>query len=127
MLATGDGNVACDAANAAIDGEGVQWAIPAEHLFMEILKLYNELTTEKQIVARVEAQIAPLALQGASPSELADRRAIMKGQLRDRRKTFDDCYRQFFFVDRYPDNAKRFILSFDRCFQEATNTQDGLT
>jgi hypothetical protein len=86
-------------------------------LFLEILKgYYNQSTTEEQIAARTERYVAPLALQGVSPDEIAWRRNIMKANLADRPRLFNACYQKFFFVDKYPENAKRFILSFERCF-----------
>jgi hypothetical protein len=34
----------------------------------------------------------------------------MKANLADRPALFDACYQKFFFVEKYPENAKRFNL-----------------
>jgi hypothetical protein len=123
ILSGGDGSAATRAIREALHpNEAMFWTVTAEGLFLEILKgYYNEMTTDDQIAARVERFIAPMALQGVPPAEMARRRAMMKANLADRPALFDACYRKFFFVDKYPENAKRFILSFERCFQEATS------
>ena len=73
---------------------------------MQILVGYfNEHTTDEQIAARAEGFISPMALQGVPPVELARRRSAMKAQLADRPALFDACYKKFFFVDKYPENA----------------------
>ena len=56
---------------------------------------------------------------GLSPAEMGRQCALMKAKLADRAALFDECYQAFFFVRKYPENAKRFILSFELCFQEA--------
>jgi hypothetical protein len=121
ILNGGDSSAATRAIGEALHpNEAMFWTVTAEWLFLEILKgYYNEMTTDDQIAARVERFIAPLALQGVPAAEMARRRAITKAHLADRPALFDACYQKFFFVEKYPENAKRFILSFERCFQEA--------
>jgi len=121
-LSGGDGSAATRAIREALHpNEAAFWTVTAEWLFLEIVKgYYNESTTDEQIAARVERFIAPMALEGVPPAEMARRRAIMKANLADRPALFNACYQKFFFVDKYPENAKRFILSFELCFQEAT-------
>lgn len=117
-LRGGNGEATTRAMREALGpGEGRFVPMSAEWMFLKILELYfNEATTEDQIAARVEAYIAPLALARVPPAEMARLRALKRAELRDRRSLFDKCYQTFFFVDLYPENAKRFILSFDRCF-----------
>lgn len=122
VLAGDDGTAAIQAIIAAVPPtEAVFLTVTAEMLFLQILQAYfNQMTTEDQISARVEAFIAPLALLGVPPIEMARRRVLMKAQMADRQGLFDACYRAFFFVNQHPHNAERFLLSFDRCFREAT-------
>jgi hypothetical protein len=119
ILNGGDGSAATRAIREALHpNEAMFWTVTAEWLFLEILKAYyNEATTDVQIAARVERFVAPLALQGVPRDEMAHRRAMMKANLADRSALFDACYQKFFFVEKYPENAKRFILSFELCFQ----------
>ncbi len=121
VLAGDDGTAAIRAISTAVaPTEALFLAVTAEWLFLQILQDYfNQMTTEDQLAARVEGSIAPLALLGVSPAEMDRRRALMKAQLADRPGLFNACYREFFFVDQYPDNSERFLLSFDRCFQDA--------
>ena len=50
------------------------------------------------------------------------RSSITRPSVREQRKLeiheeiFDQCYRKFFFVEKYPELSERFILSFRRCF-----------
>jgi len=122
-LSGGDGSAATRAIREALHpNEARSGRLAAEWLFLEILKgYYNESTTDEQIAARVERFIAPLPLQGAPPAEMARRRAMMKANLPDRPALFNVCYQKFFFVDKYPENATRFILTFELCFQEGTD------
>jgi hypothetical protein len=121
LLRDGNNTAAIRAINEALrPDEAGFWSIPAEILFLEILKAYyNELTTDEQIAARVESRIAALVLSGSSPAEIERRREVLTAELNDRAGLFDSCYQRFFFVDQYPESANRFILSFERCFQEA--------
>jgi hypothetical protein len=118
LLQNGDGNAAFRAIDAARGPDDpVFWKLPAETLFLEIVKgYYNEMTTDEQITARVEGLVAPLALRGVPANETVRQRAILKAHLEDRRWLFEKCYRRFFLVDKYPEIAERFILSFERCF-----------
>ncbi len=111
-----------DAMNSALRSEDAAfWMLSAERHFLKILQgYYNEYTTEEQIAARVERYIAPLCLRGVPPAELARLRSEWRAKLRDRQSAFDQAYRRFFFLDKYPELAERFVLSFERCFQEAS-------
>lgn len=118
-----NGIAAWEAMNAALQpGRDTFYAFTAEQMFLDILVSYfNELTTEPQIAARVEGMLAPLALAGVSPAELAGRRIAMRARMRDRKGIFDESYRTFFFVDKYPEIADRFRMTYESCFQEATS------
>jgi hypothetical protein len=122
VLSAADGGTAMRAIRDAIHpNEATFWTVNAEWLFLEILTLYyNTSTSYEQVAARGERFIAPLALLGVSSAELEGRRAMMNAILKDRKGLFDACYRKFFFIDKYAENMKRFILSFERCFQGAS-------
>lgn len=121
LLRENNGNAATRAVQDVLEpDDGMVLSITAEWLFMKILEgYYNELTTDVQVAARAERMIAAWALQGVPAAELGRRRKFIKAHLVNRHAVFDKCYSKFFMVDKYPENAKRFIMSFDRCFQEA--------
>jgi hypothetical protein len=119
LLRTLDGSQAVNDMNRAT--RGAFFPFTAEWLFLNIWKGYfNELTTEPAIAARVEPMIAEMALQGVPAAELARRREIMKTQLRDRKSVFESSYRRFFFIDKDPEIADRFRMTYEACFEEGT-------
>jgi len=126
LLRGGDGSAALRAIGDALNNRGTPFlTVSAEGLFLQILQLYyNEGTTDEQIAVRVERMIARAILAGASSAEISHRRAFFENFLRDREALFDACYRRFFFVDEYPENANRFVMSFERCFQETATTSE---
>src|SRR5262249_31782353 len=117
-------NAAFGAINPALDpGDPGLWKLPAEALFLEIMKAYfNESTTYDRIAARAEGDIALLALRGLPADVLA--RARERRTLEIHNELFDQCYRRFFFVDSHPEIAERFILTFERCFAPGTANAD---
>jgi hypothetical protein len=118
LLQTNDGNAAFKAINPALyPGDPGFWKLPAEAMFLEIVKsYYNEPSTYDLIATRAEADIVPLALRGFSAEDLANARERVKLAIHE--EIFDQCYEKFFFVDTHPEIAERFILSFQRCFLE---------
>lgn len=83
---------------------GTLWLISAEWFLLEVWKGYfNTYTTEPAIAARVERQLAP-----------------MRAKLADRKSAFDSGCRTFFFIDKHPELAERFVMNFERCYEEAT-------
>jgi hypothetical protein len=118
LLQTSDGNAAFGAINSRLDpGDPGFWKLPAEALFLDILKnYYNESSTQDRIAARAEGDIAPLALKGFNADAIGKAREKRKMEIH--KELFDQCYEKFFFVDKYPEIAERFILSFERCFLE---------
>jgi hypothetical protein len=92
----------------------------AERMFLTILQGYfNEMTNEPQIAARAENMIVQNILRGMPPTLAVSQREQLRTLFRDRRKVFDDTYRRFFFVDRHPEIADRFRMTYDLCFTEA--------
>jgi len=117
LLRERDGARAANVMNEATGG--AFFPFTAEWLFLQILKgYYDEMTTESQIAARVERFIAPFALAGVQPWQLAQQRHEMRARLRDRRAVFDAAYRNFFFIDECPENIERFRMTFESCFEE---------
>jgi hypothetical protein len=117
-LRGGDGTQAAIDMNQATDG--AFFPFTAEWLFLTILKGYfNEHTTERQVAARTERIVAPMALAGLSSVQLDAARRDISARLRDRKLVFDASYRKFFFVDEHPEIADRFRMTFESCFEEA--------
>jgi hypothetical protein len=114
-LRGGDGTQAVIDMNLATNA--AFFPFTAEWLFLTILKGYfNEHTTERQVAARAERIIAPMALAGVSPVRIAATRRDVRAKLRDRKLVFDESYRKFFFVDELPEIADRFRMTFEACF-----------
>jgi hypothetical protein len=122
-----DLHAAIDAMNIATppgDG-GVFFPFTAERMFLQILKdYYNDETNETRIAARVEPYMVDFLLRGMPPAEVQRRRTLMRDRLRDRHAVFDQSYRKFFFVDRYPEIANRFRMTYESCFMEAGPPRD---
>lgn len=94
--------------------------LTAEKMFLDILLGYfNDATSEKQVAARAESIIVQQILNGVSPPVAVAKRESLRTFLRDRKTVFDSTYRTFFFVDKYPEIADRFRMTYELCFQEA--------
>jgi len=46
----------------------------------------------------------------------------MREFLSDRELVFDTHYRRFFFIDEPPENAERFRLTYESCFESRDRT-----
>lgn len=124
LFRSNDGAAAARALSSAVSGF---WTLTAESLFLQImLGYYNEKTNESQLAARVEGIVAEWLVRGMPPAELPRARAAVRAHIEDRRRLFDWTYRRFFMVDKYPEIADRFALSFDLCFREAPASGVGL-
>ncbi len=94
--------------------------LTAEWMFLQILLGYfNESTTEPQIAARAARVVAALVDGGVPSAVAAGQRESFEAFIRDRKHVFDTTYRRYFFVDKFPENADRFRMTYEGCFQEA--------
>ena len=91
----------------------------AEEMFLKILVGYfNDATNEVQIAARAERAIVEMILGGVAPSIATANRESFRMFLRDRKQVFDTRYPHYFFVDKHPEIADRFRMTYEACFQE---------
>lgn len=119
LFRTSDGAAA---ARSLAGGNTGFWTLTAEWLFLQtMLGYFNEMTTDSSLAARVEGIVAPMLLRGTMPAELPARRAWVRRALEDREALFERTYRRFFFVDKYPEIAERFALSYAGCFESAAS------
>jgi hypothetical protein len=88
-------------------------------MFLEILVgYYNDATNDQQVAARAERIIVEKILGGMPPAVAVAQREAMRSFLRNRRMLFDSTYRTFFFVDKHPEIADRFRMTYELCFEE---------
>ena len=115
-----NGVAAATAMNATIGpGRMPFLVLTAEWMFMRILLGYfNDATNEPQVAARAERVVADMILRGVPPAVAALRREPLRTFLRDRKHVFDSTYRRYFFVEKYPEIADRFRMTFGSCFEE---------
>lgn len=118
LVVQGNGAKAVTAMQEATKGAFLVFL--AEDLFLRILTGYfNELTTESQVAARVELFIADMVLAGVPADQISKARKRGRDYLSDRKLVFDEAYRKYFFVDEVPENAGRFLMSYETCFESA--------
>jgi hypothetical protein len=120
-----NGVAAATAMNATIEPDRMPFLVlTAEWMFMQILLGYfNDATTETEIAARAERVVVDMILRGVPPAVAALRRQQLRTFLRDRKHLFDSTYRRYFFVDKYPEIADRFRMSYESCFAEAPHAE----
>jgi hypothetical protein len=118
-----NGVAAATAMNATIKVGPLPFLVlTAEWMFMQILLGYfNDLTSEPQIAARAERVIADMIARGVPPAIAALRRKQLRAFLRDRKHVFDSTYRRYFFVDKHPEIADRFRMTYESCFEERSH------
>ena len=87
-----------------------------------LLGYFNDATNEPQVAARAERVVADMILRGVPPAVAALQREPLQTFLRDRKHVFDSTYRRYFFVDKYPEIADRFRMTYESCFEEAPRT-----
>lgn len=98
--------------------------LTAEDMLLRVLVSYfNEATNDTQVAARAEGIIAQQILNGMPPAIAVARREQLRARLGDRKAIFDAAYRAFFFVDKHPEIANRFVMTYELCFQEARSTE----
>jgi hypothetical protein len=115
-----DGAAAFNEMNRALPDGPAFLVMTAEKMFLDILLgYYNEMTTDEAVEERVEGIIRHRVAAGASPQAANAGREWMRAMLRDRRRVFDEAYRRFFFIDKHPEIAERFQMTYEGCFQEA--------
>ena len=124
LFETFDGVLAYNAMNDAIEQPSeartlLFHAMTAEIMFQWVMREYfRTKCTPKDVSARIEAKVAPLALTGHSPRFLAAMREGMRAALTDHRALFDYYRRLFFFCDVQPENSARFDIPFETCWPE---------
>src|SRR5258708_1509796 len=89
----------------------------AEQMFQEIMRNYFQRHgSARSIAARVEEQVAPLALTGRDARFLASMREGMRTHISDHRGLFEHYRRLFFFIDEQPEGSERFDIWFESCW-----------
>ena len=117
-----DGIAAYNAMNDAIEAPSetrkeLFTTMSAEVMFYSVMRGYfRKYGSEAQIAARVEGLIAPLALLGLAPHELAKRRSLGRAELGRHRAHFQEYLERFFFFDLQPENRERFNITFEQCW-----------
>jgi hypothetical protein len=81
------------------------------------LGYFRDLTNERQVAATAEKHVVRLMLSGTPPAIAVAQREAFRAYVRDRRALFDRTYRTFFFVDKHPEIADRFRMTYDLCFR----------
>jgi hypothetical protein len=119
-----NGVAAATAMNATIEpGRMPFLVLTAEWMFMQILVGYfNDATNEPQVAARAERVVADMILRGVPPAVAALQREPLRTFLRDRKHVFNSTYRRYFFVDKYPEIADRFRMTYESCFEEVVTS-----
>ena len=116
LFQNGDGRGALRQMNEATSGSFLSFS--AELLFLQILMGYfNDYTTPEQIALRAQRAVDQMLKDGVPRARAELARHHMHRQLADRKQVFDTYYRRFFFVDRHPEIAERFRMTFEQCFQ----------
>lgn len=107
-------NAALVAANRAIDPtRDALFGSSAEQLFrMQVRGYFKTHCSEAALDERTDKIVRE---HGGEPVDVPDRWQAVRTVLSDRRRVFDDAYKKFLFVDRYPENADRFRVSFESC------------
>ena len=124
LITHGNGAQAVTAMQEATNGAFLIFL--AEDLFLRILTEYfNKLTTDEQVAARLEPLIARMVLDGVPSPQISRARKIGRAHLGNRKLVFDDAYRKYFFVEEFPENADRFRMSYEACFESALPDGNG--
>lgn len=122
LFDTLDGARAYNAMNDAIEPPSetrneLFTSMSAEHMFYWVMREYfQKYGSEETIAGRVEGLVAPLALLGLRPRELAERRALGIAELSNHRVHFQEYLEKFFFFDLQPENRERFNITFEQCW-----------
>jgi hypothetical protein len=118
LYAERDFTPAMEAMNASVPAGDEPFVLfGAQWFFKEVMRGYFErYRTEDSIVARVQ-KAAPkeeaLRQHGVPEKEILRRREAFRRHLRDHRGHFDKMKPVFFAEDLCPENAKRFLISFE--------------
>jgi hypothetical protein len=102
------------------------YAFTAEELFAETMRTYfAECQRDGDTDTRVDRVVADVVATkwnergiGTSAIERQHLREAVRAQLTNHREYFERSWRQFFFVDRYPENAERFPIRFEECWND---------
>ena len=117
-----DGDAAIKAMNDAVDmTKETSWTISAETAFKVVFKHFLETQCTPQtieerldrimgnVIARRRAEGYP-ELSAAEDARLWE---LTRQQLCDHRVGFDEMRREFFYIDLYPENDRRFDIKFE--------------
>jgi hypothetical protein len=117
-----NGDAAIQAMNDAVDkAKQTFWTISAETAFKVVFKhfLETECTPEaiERRLARIEANgIANRCAAGLPDmfaKDLERARKLAREKLCDHRGRFEEMRREFFYIDKYPENDQRFDIKFE--------------
>jgi hypothetical protein len=126
LLRDRNGVAAATAMNATVEPNRMPFLVlTAEWMFMQILLGYfNNATNETEVAARAERVVVDMIVRGVPPAVAALQCEPLRAFLRDRKHLFDSTYRRYFFVEKHPEIADRFRMTYESCFQEAPRADD---
>ena len=121
----GNGDEALRAMNDEFQEE-IFWLVSPETAFKQVYRNYLKQQCSPEALERRAAAVAANigrrrradGLPGRYKAEIERDREISRRYLSDHRARFEELRREFFFIDEYPDNARRFDFTFDDCQPE---------
>jgi hypothetical protein len=136
LLSSGSVTTAYEAMNDALeppsaDRKRAFYAFSADQIFKAAIREYfQEFRDEDDFTDRVEKVTSGIAARRWTEHAIRTsyyERLCLRGEVRaflmDHRRMFDELWSSFFFVDRQPQNAERFRMTFEECWNEGQPSQ----